>query len=288
VRLVSAVAVSATLTGAGLAFGIAAAATPSVPIHVTPSSGGARTVFVIDFRAPDTTGVNGTLHRFYVLNASAPSSAVVGGCLAGIDIRVLAARKGSRVRVRLDAGKLGGRWCVGVYRGAINELESPVCPHGLACPTYVRLLGTVGRFALEVRATPSHEITTTTTTTTPTTTSTPPGNGTPPSFGGLQNAFACTPGPQRPGETTPFTLSWQAAADAVTPTSQIVYDVYLASTPGGESFSTPTWTTDPGVTTYKTPGLPSHGSFYFVVRARDSAGNEDRNTTEVHGSDPCV
>jgi hypothetical protein len=34
--------------------------------------------------------------------------------------------------------------------------------------------------------------------------------------------------------------------------------------------------------------LASHGSFYFVVRARDAAGNEDRNTIEVHGSDPCV
>ena len=280
-RLVVAVVVSATLTGAGLAFGIRAATTPSVPIHVTPSSGGARTVFVIDFRAQDTTGVKGTLQRFYVLNASAPSGAVAGGCLAGIDVHVPASRKGSRVRVRLDAGKLGSRWCVGVYHGAISELESPVCPHGLACPTYVRLLGTVGRFALDVDASPSTQ---TTTTTTPT----PPGNGTPPSFGGLQSAFACTPGPQRPGETTPFTLSWQAATDAVTPSSQIVYDVYLASTPGVENFSTPTWTTDPEVTTYKTPGLPSHGSFYFVVRARDSAGNEDRNTTEVHGSDPCV
>jgi hypothetical protein len=41
------------------------------------------------------------------------------------------------------------------------------------------------------------------------------------------------------------------------------------------------------VTTFKTPGLPSHGSFYFVVRARDAAGNEDRNTIELHGSDPC-
>ena len=245
-------------------------------------------MFVVGFRAPDTTGVEGSLRRFDVLSASAPAAAINAGCLAGIDVPVPAASKGSLVRVRLDAGKLGSRWCVGVYRGEIKELESPVCPHGLACPTYVRLLGTVGRFALEVRAPASAPPTTLPTTTTTTTTPGPSGDTTPPSFGGLQSAVACTPGPQRPGETTPFTLSWQAAIDTVTPSSQIVYDVYLASMPGGESFSTSTWTTAPGATTFKTPGLPSHGSFYFVVRARDSAGNEDHNTIEVHGSDPCV
>ena len=67
-----------------------------------------------------------------------------------------------------------------------------------------------------------------------------------------------------------------------------MYDVYLAVTPGGEHLSTPSWTTAPGATSFTTPGLPSHGSFYFVVRARDRAGNEERNTAEVHGSDPCV
>jgi hypothetical protein len=115
-----------------------------------------------------------------------------------------------------------------------------------------------------------------------------PVDTTPPKFGGLKAAFACTPGPQRPGQTTPFTLSWDAASDDGTPDSLIVYDVYLAAAPGGEDFSEPTWTTPPGVTGYRTPGLASHGTFYFVVRARDLAGNEDRNTVELRGSDPCV
>ena len=109
-----------------------------------------------------------------------------------------------------------------------------------------------------------------------------------PKFAGLQRAFACTPGPQRPGQTTPFTLGWEAATDDVTPPSRIVYDVYLATTSGGEDFSEPTWTTPPGVSSYRTPGLPSHGTFYFVVRARDLAGNEDGNTVELRGSDPCL
>jgi hypothetical protein len=113
------------------------------------------------------------------------------------------------------------------------------------------------------------------------------GDKTPPTFGGLQQAFACTPGPQQPGQTTPYTLSWQPAGDNNTPSAQIRYDVYFASTPGAENFSTPTWTTPPGATSYRTPGLPSHGSSYFVVRARDSAGNRDHNTVEKQGIDPC-
>lgn len=116
----------------------------------------------------------------------------------------------------------------------------------------------------------------------------PGADATPPVFAGLQGAFACTPGPQRPGQTTPFTLSWEAATDDVTPSSQIVYDIYLASTSGGENFSQPTWVTEPGATTFRTPGLSSHGTFYFVVRARDRAGNEDRNRLERLGSDPCL
>jgi hypothetical protein len=128
------------------------------------------------------------------------------------------------------------------------------------------------------------------TTTVPAGGTTTPGSGdtTPPTFAGLESAFACTPGAQRPGQTTPFTLTWKAATDDVTPSSQIVYDVYVSTTAGGENFTQPTWTTPPGVTSYKTPGLASHGTFYFVVRSRDQAGNEDQNTIEVRGVDPCV
>ena len=50
----------------------------------------------------------------------------------------------------------------------------------------------------------------------------------------------------------------------------------------------PSWTTPPGATSFRTPGLASHGTFFFVVRARDLAGNEDRNTVERRGLDPCV
>jgi hypothetical protein len=173
------------------------------------------------------------------------------------------------VRVRLAPAQLGGRWCAGVYRGKVEELETAVCPHHELCPTFVILRGTVGWFSFRVKSDGLEP------------------RGGSPAFAGLQRAFACTPGPQRPGQTTPYTLSWRAATDGETDSSQIVYDVYYATRPGGEDFSNPTWVTRPGVTSFRTPGLPSHGAAYFVVRARDRAGREDRNRVEKQGIDPC-
>ena len=272
-RVVSAVLVSVALAGAAVTSGDAAV--PRAQIRVTPASGGVRTVFAVGFRAPDHTGVEGSTRRFDLLSASAPAGAPSGGCLAAIDVNLPPATAGTRMLVRLDARAHASRWCVGTYRGQVEELAGPVCSRGLACPAFVALLGTIGRFAFVVHGPASGP-------------PAPSADTTPPSFGGLRSAFACTPGPQRPGQTTPFQLSWQAATDNLTPSSLLVYDVYLAVTPGGEHLSTPSWTTAPGATSFTTPGLPSHGSFYFVVRARDRAGNEERNTAEVHGSDPCV
>jgi hypothetical protein len=266
-----------SLALAAAAVASAAAAVSSAPIHVTPAAGGPRTVFSVSFRAPQRTGVEGSLRRFDQLSASLSPAAGASGCLTSVDVSVPAADKGVLVALRLDPQSLrvdpqahAGRWCAGTYRGQIEELAGPVCQPGRACPAFIALLGTIGRFSFTVRSSP------------------PPVDRTPPSFGGLQRAFACTPGPQRPGQTTPFTLSWQAASDNLTASSQIVYEIYLASSPGGENFAAPTWTSGPGATTFSTPGLPSHGSVYFVVRARDATGNTDRNTIERHGSDPCL
>jgi hypothetical protein len=248
-------------------------------VRVTPATGSSNTAFVLSFRAPERTGRYGSSQRHDMLTLSAPASA--GGCITTLDVRVPDARVGARVHVTLAPWRLGGRWCIGTYRGRIEEFQTAECAHGELCPAYVLLRGIIGRFALNVKDASSAN-------------PPPPGppapanaDTTPPSFMGLQRAFACTPGPQRPGQTTPFTLSWQAATDDVTPSAQILYDIYVASTPGGENFSTPTWTTPPGLTTYRTPGLPSHGTYYFSVRARDHAGNQDRNTLEQRGLDPC-
>ena len=65
----------------------------------------------------------------------------------------------------------------------------------------------------------------------------------PPTFAGLKSATTCIPGPIGEGRTSSYHLSWEAATDNVTPSSKIVYNVYQATTAGGEDFSQPTYTT---------------------------------------------
>jgi hypothetical protein len=253
-----------------LVVGAGRAGVPIVPAQVTPRFGTPTTMFVVSFVSPARTGVIGSIRLRYLLAAA--SAAPGKDCLAQINAPVPDVGRGQRVRVVLAPGNLGGSWCTGTYRGSVRELQTAVCPHGASCPTYVIFRGTVARFALYVRG-PTPQ---------------PGGDLTPPAFAGVDAAVACTPGPQRPGQTTPYTLSWQAAHDNLTAASEIVYDVYYATTAGGEDFTRPTWTTPPGATSFRTPGLPSHGDAYFIVRARDAAGNEETNTREQRGLDPCL
>lgn len=109
-----------------------------------------------------------------------------------------------------------------------------------------------------------------------------------PTFAGLASATTCIPGPERIHEKTSYHLEWEAATDENTPPSEIVYNVYRATKPGGEHFRKPTYTTAPGVTSFDTPRLPVSKIYYFVVRARDKTGNEDANTVEREGENLCV
>ena len=113
-------------------------------------------------------------------------------------------------------------------------------------------------------------------------------DNTPPSFAGLKSATTCIPGPVGGGRTTSYNLSWDPATDNVSPSRRIVYDVYQAETSGGEDFSAPTYTTPAGATSFATPPLSADKHFYFVVRARDQAGNSDSNTVEREGQNLCV
>jgi hypothetical protein len=110
---------------------------------------------------------------------------------------------------------------------------------------------------------------------------------TPPTFAGLKSATTCIPGPID-GQAASYALSWDPATDDVTPAKQITYDVYQASKSGGEDFSSPTYTVRHGATRFATPPLPANQQFYFVVRARDRAGNEDANLVERAGVNLCV
>jgi hypothetical protein len=257
------------LACAGIPARATAAAIGTAHITVKPASGSPSTRFAISFRAPQATGRFGNLNREYILSAAATATTPAPGCVLNVSITLPAARAHARVRTMLDPRQHGGRWCAGAFHGQIEEIQGPVCPKGEACPAFVLLLGTIGRFSFHVSQPAG-------------------GDTTPPTFAGLQRAFACTPGPQRPGETTPFNLSWNPATDDVTPSSQIVYEIFTSITPGGEDFAHPSWTTPPGATTFRTPGLPSHGAIYFVVRAMDQAGNVDQNKVERAGLDPCV
>jgi len=109
-----------------------------------------------------------------------------------------------------------------------------------------------------------------------------------PTFAGLKSATTCIPGPIRPDSTASYRLVWDTAVDDVTPASEIRYDIYEATQPGDEVFSQPTYTTEPGATFFATPRLSGLQTFYFVVRARDRAGNRDANEVERQGVNLCA
>ena len=94
-----------------------------------------------------------------------------------------------------------------------------------------------------------------------------------PTFAGLTAATT--------GGSGAIDLRWSAATDDKSAGAAISYLVFLSDTPGGEDFSAPSLITYPGMTAATVTGLP-HASQarYFVVRARDAAGNFDTNTVE--------
>lgn len=124
------------------------AAATLVPSTVAPATGTPASTFVVSFTSPGRTGVIGSKRLLDQL--SAVSVTPRKGCLPQVESPVPAARRGQRVRIRLDPSALGGRWCSGRYTGKVVELQTLVCPPGVMCPTYVRLLGTVARFTLVV------------------------------------------------------------------------------------------------------------------------------------------
>lgn len=109
----------------------------------------------------------------------------------------------------------------------------------------------------------------------------------PPTFAGLASATTCMPGPVG-GQTASYHLRWDPATDNVTPSAQIVYDIYQATKSGEEDFSSATYTVRHGATTFDTPPLSAETRYYFVVRARDRAGNRDSNQVEREGVNLCV
>ena len=95
-----------------------------------------------------------------------------------------------------------------------------------------------------------------------------PPDTTPPTFAGLKYANNTI-------WTGTINLTWDPASDLSTP---ITYNIYIATTSGGQNFSKANYTTQN--TQYKVSGLTNNVKYYFVVRAKDYLGNEDTNTVE--------
>jgi hypothetical protein len=102
------------------------------------------------------------------------------------------------------------------------------------------------------------------------TTKTP--EGVPPAFLGVRQIIAQPEG---------IKLYWTPATDIVTEQANIVYEIYQATAAAGEKFDTPTYVTEPAAISYLVTGLTPGQRYYYIVRARDSAGNVDGNTVEV-------
>jgi hypothetical protein len=95
-----------------------------------------------------------------------------------------------------------------------------------------------------------------------------------PVFGGIKTAG--------PGTGGAVAVSWDAATDDLTPAPAMTYLVYTSDKAGAEDFDTPALITDPGALSASVTRLPdATKARFFVVRARDAAGNVDTNTREL-------
>ncbi|MBX3181446.1 MAG: fibronectin type III domain-containing protein [Polyangiaceae bacterium] len=99
--------------------------------------------------------------------------------------------------------------------------------------------------------------------------------GVPPLFGGATQAIA---------DGQSITLYWAPASDNVTGSGSLLYDIFEATQDRGQDFSRPSYTSQPGQISFVVSGLAPHTKFYYVVRARDAAGNRDSNTAQVNAT----
>ncbi|MCS6984935.1 MAG: fibronectin type III domain-containing protein, partial [Leptospiraceae bacterium] len=67
-------------------------------------------------------------------------------------------------------------------------------------------------------------------------------------------------------------LNWTHATDNITTANYMRYDIYQATSSGGQNFSNPPQYTVRGTNTATISGLNSSTTYYFVVRARDEQG----------------
>jgi hypothetical protein len=110
-----------------VAMGAVPASAQSTPrANVSPRLGTKKSSFGVRFRAPRTVGSGSTASE-YTISASGPSPR--GGCDSSAGASVTSAQEGQMVHVTLKPSS-GKRWCVGKFRGQVNEIIRPSC----GCP----------------------------------------------------------------------------------------------------------------------------------------------------------
>jgi hypothetical protein len=78
-----------------------------------------------------------------------------------------------------------------------------------------------------------------------------------------------------PASDSSLLVTWSPATASLTPTNQIVYNVYVATEAGGENFKAPTAVSPPGATSLIVGNLDAKATYYVVVRAVDQDQNMD-------------
>ena len=91
----------------------------------------------------------------------------------------------------------------------------------------------------------------------------------PPVFSGLSSAVDTQGGGT-------VNLTWNPATDSSSP---ITYNIYYSTVSQGQNFAVPNISTTN--TSYSVSGLVDNQEYFFTVRAKDSAGNEETNTVEL-------
>jgi fibronectin type 3 domain-containing protein len=83
-----------------------------------------------------------------------------------------------------------------------------------------------------------------------------------------------------------FTLNvaWAPATDDVSKPEQLTYAVYSGLAADAIDLTTPLATSAPGASAHDVSGLAAGTTYFFIVRARDAAGNEDANEVVVSGT----
>jgi hypothetical protein len=94
-----------------------------------------------------------------------------------------------------------------------------------------------------------------------------------PAFGGISSIDTAT--------SNSLTLHWAANATDLPDNNFQEYRIYMSTSSGTEDLTTPLTTTSTALMNLVVGSLAANTTYFFIVRARDSLGNEDANLVEM-------